>query len=215
MDFIFNIFVAVASGVIAGFISWKLLSKKEEQRTKECKAMGNIIYISTSSWIVKASIGFLLFFTPPFFITIIEAKGINEGIFHTIICYGILIWTVGYILFMFYRIPMYAIVDNCIIVWKYYGFARPTKYPMQELTRKEHYGIDKNGKTTHCVKLFQKDKFILNISLDNYTGKEKNIEALRQIPGEIFKDKNFEEREEREKKEERLQQLLKEGDDKH
>ena len=47
------------------------------------------------------------------------------------------------------------------------------------------------------------------------TGKEKNIEALRQIPGEIFKDKNFEEREEREKKEERLQQLLKEGDDKH
>lgn len=59
MDFIFNMFVAVVLGVIAGFISWKLLSKKEEQCTKECRAMGDIIYISTSSsWIGKATVGF-------------------------------------------------------------------------------------------------------------------------------------------------------------
>ena len=103
---------------------------------------------------------------------------------------------------------MYAIVDDCIIVWKYCGFARPKKYPMQELTRKEHYGIDKNGKTTHCVKLFQKDKFILDISLGYHTEKGKIFEVLRLIPGEIFKDKNFEKREERERKEERLPQIF-------
>lgn len=149
--------------------------------------------------------------TPPFFITAMEAKGMNDGIFYTVMCYFVSIMSVC-TLFAFVRaFSIYGVVDKEIFVWKYYGFANPQRFPMQELTRKEYYGIDKDGKPTHRIELFQKNELILKIAPSMYCSEtERIVELLRQIPGEIFKDKNFEKQEEIEKREERLQQILKE-----
>ena len=154
--------------------------------------------------------------TPPFLITAMEAKGINDGIFYTVMCYFVSIMSV-YFLFVLVRTrSIFGMVDKEIFVWKYYGFANPQRFPMQELTRKEYYGTDKDGKPTHRIELFQKNILIQTIVPSAYCSEtERIVELLRQIPGEIFKDKNFEKQEEIEKREERLQQILKEENNKN
>ena len=210
-----DLIIVLFAGIICGILSWKIVSDKEEQRSKECRAVGKDTCMPKMKWQSKVLPACFLV-TPPYVIAFMGAKGLDEGILYVVLSCAVFIISVFYLILMVRTISIFGIVDKEIFVWKYYGFANPKRYPMQELARKEYYETDKDGKPVHHVELYQHNELVLKISLNTYyTEKEKVVRFLRQISGEIFKDKKYKEIEERLEKEKRLQQILKEGDNKH
>ena len=61
-ELIYALIALVLAGIVGGIISWKLIDKKEEERAKECKAMGRDV------WIFKINTGtaFITGFCPTF-----------------------------------------------------------------------------------------------------------------------------------------------------
>ncbi len=186
-ELIYAVIATVLTGIIGGFISWKLISNKEVERAKECTMMGEVKWNSRIKWSQKAIPGcFVLFFIsyicfvfPPIFSSPSPHK-IDPVI--AILIYGVLILLcIASIWLMAFLYPVFAITNDSIVLWKYYGYARSEKHLLSELTRKEYEEAARGG-NLHIVALYRGEKRIKKLISNQYKDEKELLELLRQIP---------------------------------
>lgn len=178
-ELVYAAIAAISASLIGGVISWKLISNKEEQRAKECRCMGKeISWISRIRWYLKLIIGFsiVLMFTYPFLLIEILKDSGNTTIYTCI-------WTAGIsagLLFTWvwsWQYPLFAIIDETLVVWSYLGYSHPTKYALNELSR-ENFEDGAN----HITVLFKEKKRVKKFITNAYKDEKALLELLSQIP---------------------------------
>lgn len=87
--------------------------------------------------------------------------------------------------FYLYRIPIFAIVDDTLVIWKYFGWASPKKYVLSELTRDGHYASVKSRFESDeilVIELYKEGNRIREIKTTAYKGTKSLIKMLQKIP---------------------------------
>lgn len=150
--------------------------------------MGNTSWIPQLEEWTKIEPGLILGFI--LFISLIIVDGIdiaNSGQrFLTIMVtsfLGIILFIVEW--FYLYRIPIFAIVDDTLVIWKYFSWASPKKYVLSELTRNAHYASMKSRFESDqilVIELYKDGNRIREIKTTAYKGTMNLIEMLQKIP---------------------------------
>ena len=177
-EFFCYIFLSVVMG---GVFSWIVVSRREKQCIRECKAMGNVLEMGQMG-LAKISVGIFLGLYLLLLSWMISLWGTGVPGANAMIvlgCAGIsLFW-----LLMIWRkcslCPFVAIVDDSLVLWRYMGFVRPKKYPLGELTRSEYRDHFQKG-SPHIIELYYKDKRIQEIDRDNCWSLYRRLEQLPQ-----------------------------------
>lgn len=181
-ELVYAVIAAISVSLVGGLISWKLISNKEEQRAKECAMMGEVKWNSRIKWYQKVMPGFCaLLFTSfvcfvfplilppsphkidPMIMNLMNGTLILSGLIGT--------WTMAFLS------PLFAITNDSVVIWRYYGYVRSKKYLLNELTREE-YGEGSN----HIVALYRGEKRVKKLYSNSYKDEKALLELLRQIP---------------------------------
>ena len=166
------IIISFVCGYVCGYVAKFVFTKKEEQRFKQCKDMGRMVWMprlcsytkALPGWILGAS-SFLFYF----------------GILMWGICIGPIMFFYPIIIFFFMirRSSVFAIVDDSFVMWRYFGFGRMRKFPLNVLFRTEYYQNRKRGGWT--IKLWHGKKRILKILSIEYDEYRVLLEHLHII----------------------------------
>lgn len=187
--FFFTIILFVIFG---GFISWKFISYKEKRCIEKCKAMGNVSWSPRLDFWSKIKPGLILGYILGLFSFMVDIVGFDmtDSAHRFMIIMGgsfmgIILLIVEW--FFLSRIPIFAIVDDTLVLWKYFGWVSPKKYALSELTRDGHYasvGIRYVTEQNLIIGLYKRGDRIMEIDTTAYEQGTKILEKFRQIPYE-------------------------------
>lgn len=185
-ELVYAVIAMVLLGIIGGFISWKLISNKEEQRAKESVMMREVKWCSRIKWHQKMMPGFCVLLSTSFVCFVFplilppSPHKIDPMIMNlmngTLILSSLIgVWTIAFLS------PLFAITNDSIVLWKYCGYARAEKHPLSELTRKEYDEATRGG-SNHIVALYRGGKRVKELYSNMYKDEKALLELLSQIP---------------------------------
>ncbi len=188
--------IGILTGLaVAGFISCFVMGKKEEHCLKECKRLSQ----TSQVWMPKLcpfenfNLGaFLLFLIMPLILLLTWAiKGDDFWLFMSVIILISLLFTWALIMILnktnkypitYFSYPLFAIVNDELIVWEYMGFGKRKVYKLSELSRNKGE-IVKNSKVGLVFTLYNKENVpVVYIRYDAYKKAEEITQMLKKIP---------------------------------
>ena len=181
-------FTLILFVILGGFISWKYISNKEKRCIKESKTMGDTSWTPQLEEWTKIEPGLILgffLFTSFCMVNVIDIANSGQR-FLTILgtsFLGIIFFIIEW--FYLYRIPIFAIVDDTLVIWKYFGWTSPKKYVLSELTRDAHYASMRTRFESDqilVIELYKEGNRIREIKTTAYKGTMNLIEMLQKIP---------------------------------
>lgn len=172
--------------IIGGIISYKLISSKEKERAKECAMNRETKWCSRMKWYQKAVSGYniIIFISVPMVLSLIFSLPSQHKIplnIEILICSVVILLSIVGIWLLASRYPLFAITNDSVILWRYWGYARSEQYQLSELTRKEYEETTRAGTCT-SVDLYRGDKRIQKLVSNTYKDEKTFLELLRQIP---------------------------------
>ena len=189
----------IVSGLIGyavtGFIACFVTGKKEEHCLKECKRLSR----TSQVWMPKLCFyekfnlgGFLLFLIMPLILLLTWAiKGDDFWLFMSVII--LISWLFTWALIMilnktnkypitYFSYPLFAIVNDELIVWEYMGFGKRKVYKLSELSRNKGE-IVKNSKVGLMFTLYNKENVpVVYIRYNAYKKAKEITQMLEKIP---------------------------------